>query len=218
MNKFRCFLNISKEEKWLNTMAKQGWQLTQIGSSGYTFRRAAPEDENIRIDYRSFKSKSDRADYLALFEDSGWQYLTSSKITRCHYFKRVNADHDDIFSDTASKAARYRRLSHMYLFLMVFFIALTSPFVVIMLNGDTVTSYAQIGVDFSYFDPKTWYLTPGLWERSGMAFWFAFLFETPFALTRACSWIWPLLCVLIYLFCAIKSQLLYRQTLRQELP
>lgn len=35
-----------------------------------------------------------------------------------------------------------------------------------------------------FFDLKSAYLTPGLWDKDGTSFIFAFLFETPFALMR----------------------------------
>jgi hypothetical protein len=215
VRRYRLFFNISKEEEWLNSLAKQGWILTRIGF-GYMFEKAEPEDVNIRVDYHLFQSQSDYMNYITLFEDSGWRHMAGSKYSGSQYFKRVSADSDDIFSDTVSKAARYRRLSRMYLSMMMCFIALMIPFVINILNsGTAATSSAEIGIDFSFFDPKTWYFTPGLWELDGVRFWRAFLFETPFALGRSCSWLLPLVCIALYLVCAIKSHLLYKQSLRQ---
>ena len=37
----------------------------------------------------------------------------------------------------------------------------------------------------SMFSPKLWYYTPGLWERTGTAFWGGSLFETPLAILRS---------------------------------
>lgn len=50
MRKFKYFIDFDKEEKWLNEMAKQGYQLKDK-SFGYKFRRAEPEDTTIRVDY-----------------------------------------------------------------------------------------------------------------------------------------------------------------------
>ena len=54
MKKWKFFLDLDKEEKWLNEMTKQGWLLTRKGLK-YTFERG--EEKLIKIDYRTFKSK-----------------------------------------------------------------------------------------------------------------------------------------------------------------
>lgn len=67
--------------------------------------------------------------------------------------------------------SRYQNYAYSYfgLFLTLFFI------------------HYQVGLQNGYtlWNPKSWYLTPGLWERTGTSFWFGFLFETPFALFRS---------------------------------
>lgn len=50
------------------------------------------------------------------------------------------------------------------------------------------------------FNPVNWYLTPGLWDREGSSFWFAFLFETPFALMRGLA---VYFFILIILLCGV---------------
>lgn len=55
-----------------------------------------------------------------------------------------------------------------------------------------------------FTDPKALYYTPGLWEKTGAAFWTAFLFETPFALGRGFAWLlFPLLIGLYLIFSAM---------------
>lgn len=58
--------------------------------------------------------------------------------------------------------------------------------------------------------PREWYLTPGLWELKGISFWWAFLFETPFALMRGIGWLIPIAAMLICVGFAMKSRSLYR--------
>ena len=65
----------------------------------------------------------------------------------------------------------------------------------------------------SFLNPKALYLTPGLWEMSGLAFWRHFLFETPFALMRGFGWLFWLLFILSYAFFAVKSWALYKKAL-----
>lgn len=64
--------------------------------------------------------------------------------------------------------------------------------------------------------PKEWYLTPGLWDLEGLPFWWAFLFETPFALMRGIGWLIPIIAILICSVFFIKSRLLYRSEFQNK--
>lgn len=197
MFKYKYFLSFEKEEAWLRKMAEQGYEFTAKNFfGGYGFRQAQPKDTVFRIDYRQFKSRSDYQDYLTLFEDSGWKHIAGSKGSGIQYFRQSNpgAD-DDIFSDQASKAGRYKRLSSVWLSLACCYL----PLAVVMLSNrqDIVL-----------------YLTPGLWDKTGFEFWTAFLFETPFALMRALSWVLFPLLIGLYLLFAIRAYVTYQRQLR----
>lgn len=193
MKKFRIFFRFEKEEKWLERMAGQGFMLSRK-SFFYYFRKITPEAKTIRIDYREFKSVQDFSDYCSLFEDSGWKHIAGKKTSGAQYFLKVNSDStEDIFSDKLSRAGRYKRLSDMWLCCAIPFIPLLTVF-----DLNTLSA------------PKEWYLTPGLWELEGFRFWWAFLFETPFALMRGIGGLIPVAAVLVYIGFAIKSRLLYR--------
>lgn len=199
MKKFRCFFKFDKEEKWLESMANQGWLLTQK-SFLYTFQNITPCKKTIRIDFRYFKSEEDFADYCTLFEDSGWKHISGTKSSGTQYFLKIRSDNvEDIFSDTLTRAGRYKRLSYMWLFLAIMFI----PLILSMRTG------GWINFD-TLFTPNEWYLTPGLWELSGYHFWLSFIFETPFALMRGIGWMIPIVLIMIFVGFAIKSRLLYR--------
>lgn len=195
MEKFRFFLRFDREEKWLEQMAGEGWMLFQK-SLFYCFRRVAPERQTIRIDYREFYSQTSFLDYCALFEDSGWQHIAGTKSSGTQYFRKVREDStEDIFSDTFSRAGRYKRLSEAFFSIAVMFLPILMA----------VKSNPNAGLR-----PREWYLTPGLWELEGARFWRAFLFETPFAVMRGLGWLIPLLTMLLYIGFAIKSHLIYR--------
>lgn len=205
MKKFKIFLRFDKEEKWLEEMAGQGWLF-----SGkfllYHFQKVEPEVKTIRIDYRGMKSREDFLDYCTLFEDSGWQHIAGTLNSGTQYFLKVNEDStEDIFSDGLSKAGRYKRLSDIWLFLFV-------PFLTLLLSMETG---GFINPD-TLFTPKEWYLTPGLWELEGFSFWWAFLFETPFALERGLGWLLPIIAILLSCFFGIKSWLLYRSEVKSS--
>lgn len=199
MKKFKIFFRFENEEKWLEDMASQGWRLFRK-SFFYHFKKAAPENKTIRIDYREFNSAKDFLDYKTLFEDSGWEHIAGTKSSGTQYFLRKNDDGaDDIFSDTLSRAGRYKRLANAWLTCTICFIPL-------LISLET-RGWIELS---TIFTPKKWYLTPGLWELEGISFWWAFLFETPFALMRGLGWLLPIIAILICVGFAVKSRLLYR--------
>jgi len=198
MRKIKFFIDFDKEEKWLNKMAKAGYQLESKGF-GYKFQQAKPEDTTIKIDYRQFKKKEDFIDYLTLFEDSGWKHIAGTKGSGTQYFIKAEGNSDeDIFSDKHSKAAKYKRLSEMYIQLTICFI----PVFAVLVSTDLIDINAL-------YNPKLLYLTEGLWDRSGTDFWKAFLFETPFVIFRTIVWLFIPASILIYLYCSYKANKLY---------
>ncbi|WP_242850841.1 DUF2812 domain-containing protein [Clostridium algidicarnis] len=138
MRKFKFFINYDKEEKWLNDMAKKGYEL-ETASFGYKFSFTKPENTKIRIDYRIFKNKGGFMDYSALFEDSGWKHISGNKSCGAQYFKKINENGDeDIFSDDMSKAARYKRLSDMWIGLAVVYLPIS---IALALNQFLILNY-----------------------------------------------------------------------------
>ena len=205
MVKIKYFLNYDKEEKWMDHMSAQGWRLKKV-SLAYTFDLASPEQANIKIDYRHFKSNQDFLDYCALFEDSGWRHITGTKNSGAQYFKKVGDNcADDIFSDAVSRAGRYKRLSDMMMSISIALIIILLP----ILLSDSIQWD-------SFLNLKALYLTPGLWEMSGLTFLRHFLFETPFALMRGFGWLFWLLFILSYAFFAVKSWALYKKALGSD--
>lgn len=199
MKKIKFFLRFDKEEKWLEYMASQGWMLTRK-SFFYSFRQVAPKAQTIRLDYRERKSAKDFLDYCTLFEDSGWKHIAGTRTSGTQYFLKINDDStEDIFSDTLSRAGRYKRLSDAWLYSAIVFIPL-----LISTESGGWTNFNKMLM------PKEWYLTPGLWELEGFSFWWAFLFETPFAVMRGLSGLLAIISILICVGFAIKSRLLYR--------
>jgi len=203
VRKVNFFINFQKEEKWLKHMAQQGWRMKKHGLI-YTFEPAPKEQVNIKVDYRYFKKQQDFLEYCTLFEDSGWQHISGTKNSGNQYFKQVGeCICEDIFSDDISRAGRYKRLSDVLLTMFFMFF----PFVII--------SYTQgtLGLE-AFTNPRGLYLTPGLWELSGSAFWSAFLFETPFALMRGFSTSIGILIFLMYVLLTIKSWVLYKSAVK----
>jgi len=199
MRKFKFFSDCDKEETWLSEMLQKGYELESI-YFGYKFHLIKKENASVRIDYRTFKKNEDFIDYCNMFEDSGWKHLVGSSQSGAQYFKNNGENKEDnIFSDSISKAEKYIRLSN---------IQMTFATVLFMLSSAVISSNYDIVK--SLLNPKLLYLTPGLWERTGTAFWGRFLFETPFAIMRSFIYLLPLAMV-IYIFLLIKSRMLYKK-------
>lgn len=61
-------------------------------------------------------------------------------------------------------------------------------------------------------NPKTLYFTPGLWDLTGLEFWRAFLFETPFALGRGLAWVFQLAIIGVSLYFVIRTYIEGKKT------
>jgi hypothetical protein len=177
MRVFKIFTDIDREEAYLRDMALKGQQLVRYTSYGvYIFRAAEPAPLNYRVDYRIFPNKEQFEEYLTLFADAGWQHVCGDYQSGSQYFlpRPDVVQTEDIFSDEESRAARYKRFG-----LFNLFVALLSATYAFAFRPITIEAFGWLSVDL-----PDWYLTPGLWELSGLAFWRALLFETPFVIGR----------------------------------
>ena len=96
-----------QEGRWLAQMARQGWHLAKSGIL-YTFRHGEPGEVLYRLDFRA-RYELDRAEYLGLFRDARWEHVCD--FGPWHYFRaEAAAGVGDIYSDTHSLIAKYRRL------------------------------------------------------------------------------------------------------------
>ena len=202
---FKLFLDYAREEKWLNEMAQKGYCLEKV-TIGYHFRPSEPEDARIRIDFRYFRDHAEYINYCTMFEDSGWKHIAGSQHTGVQYFKRVSeAANEEIFSDTESRAQRYIRASRIWVYFALFVLF----FMVVLISTGSWDFRALI-------NPRFFYLTPGLWEKTGTSFWNAFWFETPFALFRAGLLYFYPVSIVIYLMMAFKSRRLYEASKKEQ--
>ena len=98
-----------KEEAWLREMAQKGWHFRGVGFPGYySFEKGEPRDDVYRLDFMT--SMGDKADYLALFADAGWEY--AGQYGSWQYFRKTmqGGEPPEIFTDNESKATKYRRV------------------------------------------------------------------------------------------------------------
>ncbi len=108
---FRFFLDLAhnKEQRWLEDMASRGWSLKGIFIGWYRFEKRPPAAVAYRADYRG-SLKTDKKEYLGLFKDAGWEFVTTS--AGWYYFRtpRGEGREPEIFSDPDSRLALNRRI------------------------------------------------------------------------------------------------------------
>lgn len=177
MKKWKLFTSMKDEEGWINRIQSQGYRLTKVNPwlGTYQFEEHQGSPLLVRLDFHKQIKKQDYFEYLSLFHESGWNCLEGSRRCGMHYFQQATASSStEIFSDRESMVAVHKRyqqfaLTYFTIFLVYFFLFYQS----------------NINNGFYPWNPKSWFLTPGLWEREGTSFWFGFLFEMPFALFRS---------------------------------
>ena len=111
-----------EEARWLEKMHSQGWRLIGVNlPCFYHFERCEPEHYVYQLDYTKAGSSPD---YIKLFEDCGWEYLTDCM--GYSYFRKKAAEtsgREDIFCDDESRLDMVRRIFHgrVIPLLMIFF-------------------------------------------------------------------------------------------------
>ncbi|HCD08674.1 MAG TPA: DUF2812 domain-containing protein [Lactobacillus sp.] len=200
MRKYRCFLSMDAEEKWINTIQEDGYRLIGVNNvlHCYTFKKLMDDKDfnpYTRLDfrYKSMGLKKYR-DYQQLFLDSGWTLIKGSRWGGVQYFQQKNPNvGEEIFSDERSKAMSRKRSQSFALLYGTIFLMYSIEFKLIPMAGSNI------------FDFKSWYLTPGLWSMGGTHFWKAFLIETPFVIFRGSLFCIVLTMTIYYLLRACYS-------------
>lgn len=103
-------VDYEKEERWLSSMAAQGWRFVDTNGWKYTFERSAPEQVVYRI-YCSNMS-GDTENIKTMFRDYGWEFLVS--VPAHSYFRRPAEgqckEELDLFSDAETRLTTVRRM------------------------------------------------------------------------------------------------------------
>ena len=110
-----------REALYLGEMHAQGWKLKEVSYSNlvvavkYTFEKCQPEQVAYQLDFYPMK-KSDRASYLQLFKDCGWEHITD--FNGFSYFRKPHSEIEsdaefEIYNDTAGKLAMVKRILTM---------------------------------------------------------------------------------------------------------
>ena len=123
-----------REALYLRKMHAEGWKLKKVSYSTlvivvkYTFEKCKPEQVSYQLDIYPMK-KSERASYLQLFKDCGWEHITD--FNGFSYFRKLHSGIEsdaefEIYNDATGKLDMVKRilttrmLPILLLFLLIF--------------------------------------------------------------------------------------------------
>ena len=110
-----------REALYFREMHAKGWKLRKVSYSillfavKYTFEKCQPEQVSYQLDFYPMK-KSERASYLQLFKDCGWEHITD--FNGFSYFRKLHSGIEsdtefEIYNDAAGKLAMVKRILTM---------------------------------------------------------------------------------------------------------
>lgn len=134
VNRIFTIADYDREALYLRKMHAEGWKLKEVSYSNlvvavkYTFEKCQPEQVSYKLDLYPMK-KSERASYLQLFKDCGWEHITD--FNGFSYFRKLHSGIEsdaefEIYNDAAGKLAMVKRILTMrmipilLLFLLIF--------------------------------------------------------------------------------------------------
>ena len=167
-----------REALYLRKMHAEGWKLKEVTYSHlvvevkYNFEKCQPEQVSYQLDFYPMK-KSERASYLQLFKDCGWEHITD--FNSFSYFRKVHSEVEsaaefEIYNDAAGKLAMVKRILRLRLVPVLLLLAIHIPFLFILLdrsNTFDLWKFLAVGLDIFlslilllmvvYISWKLWY-------------------------------------------------------------
>ena len=134
VNRIFTIADYDREALYLRKMHAEGWKLKEVSYSNlvvavkYTFEKCQPEQVSYQLDFYPMK-KSERASYLQLFKDCGWEHITD--FNGFSYFRKLHSGIEsdaefEIYNDASGKLAVVKRIliirmiPILLLFLLIF--------------------------------------------------------------------------------------------------
>ena len=172
-----------REALYLRKMHAEGWKLKEVTYSNlvvavkYTFEKCQPEQVSYQLDFYPMR-KSDRASYLQLFKDCGWEHITD--FNSFSYFRKAHSEIEsdaefEIYNDAAGKLAMVNRILRLRLVPVLLLLAIHIPFLLKLLNRSNaygLWSFLAVGLDVflslilllivAYISWKLWHKKKGL--------------------------------------------------------
>ena len=135
-----------RETLYFREMHAKGWKLRKVSYSillfavKYTFEKCQPEQMSYQLDFYPMK-KSERASYLQLFKDCGWEHITD--FNGFSYFRKLHSGIEsdtefEIYNDAAGKLAMVKRILTMRMLpILLLFSALLPVFSKLVSGGSS---------------------------------------------------------------------------------
>ena len=135
-----------REALYFREMHAKGWKLRKVSYSillfavKYTFEKGHPEQVSYQLDFYPMR-KSDRASYLQLFKDCGWEHITD--FNGFSYFRKLHSGIEsdaefEIYNDAAGKLAMVKRILTMRMLpILLLFAALLPVFTKFVTGGSS---------------------------------------------------------------------------------
>ena len=135
-----------REALYFREMHAKGWKLKEVTYSNlvvavkYTFEQCQPKQVSYQLDFYPMK-KSERASYLQLFKDCGWEHITD--FNGFSYFRKLHSGIEsdaefEIYNDAAGKLAMVKRILTRRMFpILLLFLALLPVFSKFVAGGSS---------------------------------------------------------------------------------
>ena len=135
-----------REALYFREMHAKGWKLRKVSYSillfavKYTFEKCHPEQVSYQLDFYPME-KSERASYLQLFKDCGWEHITD--FNGFSYFRKLHSGIEsdaefEIYNDAAGKLAMVKRILTRRMFpILLLFLALLPVFSKFVTGGSS---------------------------------------------------------------------------------
>ena len=147
-----------REALYFREMHAKGWKLRKVSYSillfavKYTFEKCQPEQVSYQLDFYPME-KSERASYLQLFKDCGWEHITD--FNSFSYFRKAHSEIEsnaefEIYNDAAGKLAMVNRILRLRLVPVLLLLAIHIPFLFILLdrsNAYDLWKFLVVGLD-----------------------------------------------------------------------
>ena len=147
-----------REALYFREMHAKGWKLRKVSYSillfavKYTFEKCHPEQVSYQLDFYPME-KSERASYLQLFKDCGWEHITD--FNSFSYFRKAHSEIEsdaefEIYNDAAGKLAMVNRILRLRLVPVLLLLAIHIPLLFMLLdrsNTFDLWKFLVVGLD-----------------------------------------------------------------------
>jgi hypothetical protein len=136
--------NFRKDKEWVTGLSAQGLHLDKPGLFRYRFVRKESQRYVYRLDYQSLSGKALK-DYLALYEDAGWELV--GMVVGWRYFRKPYAPGEtyELYTDSTSLKQFYARIQTVFLVIGMANFTIAGTNAINWYNNMRESSYSSLG-------------------------------------------------------------------------